>query len=590
MRNFFASLRALPFVFFLLSPIARTETVTITADRDNTIFQNSSGLSNGIGNQLIIGKLGTRIAIADNLKVRRALIFFDIASDANIPAGATINSAIITVRVRRSAPGSGNVPVGLHRVLANWGEGNSQNNIDLIDDGLGAPAQTGDATWTQTFFDTQSWSTPGGDFNPTPSATESIGGTGFRTWNSSNHQDLVSDVRDWFGSPATNFGWLIKLQNETSTQTARQLDSRESTTLSNRPMLTIDFTPESAMPSAVCQATTVNVGATGSATITGTDVDGGSAGTNISLSVSPGSFTCGDIGDNTVTLTVSDDTGNTSSCSTIVSVIDTVAPTISNCPQDGFSVVNDGVGNTAAIAAWLASFAAMDTCGALALSNNYDSSTSVVFDCGNTGSGTVTFTASDNSSNTSACMATLHVIDGSKPDCNSNGFPDDCEIIRGLVSDNNSNNIPDDCEDTITVITLQPRWNLIGVSVTMDSTSRAALNSMTDQTIWSWDARQQVFVPTSTISPGAGYWYFYPSTAQQTVTVTGTSALTQPVPLEKGWNLFAAFSIRQNLPDPKVDGLVWQWGDDAYSIADELRRGNGYWFYSRIPDNDIFSD
>src|SRR5690606_32797814 len=61
-------------------------------------------------------------------------------------------------------------------------------------------------------------------------------------------------------------------------------------------------------PTAVCQAFTAQLDATGNVTITGADVDGGSSDACgiASLSVSPSAFTCANIGANTVTLTVTD--------------------------------------------------------------------------------------------------------------------------------------------------------------------------------------------------------------------------------------------------------------------------------------------
>ena len=45
-----------------------------------------------------------------------------------------------------------------------------------------------------------------------------------------------------------------------------------------------------------------------------------------SLSVNPSSFTCANVGANTVTLTVTDVNGNASTCTSIVTVQDNVAP------------------------------------------------------------------------------------------------------------------------------------------------------------------------------------------------------------------------------------------------------------------------
>ena len=74
-----------------------------------------------------------------------------------------------------------------------------------------------DATWIHRFYDGSSkppppnpnhWTTPGGDFNPTASASRSVGANGSYTWGST--AQLAADVQSWLDNPASNFGWLVK--------------------------------------------------------------------------------------------------------------------------------------------------------------------------------------------------------------------------------------------------------------------------------------------------------------------------------------------------------------------------------------------
>ena len=60
------------------------------------------------------------------------------------------------------------------------------------------------------------------------------------------------------------------------------------------------------------------------------------------LTIANTAFTCADLGDNTVTLTQTDGSSNTSSCDAVVTVEDNVNP-IANC-QD-FSINLDASGN-----------------------------------------------------------------------------------------------------------------------------------------------------------------------------------------------------------------------------------------------------
>lgn len=76
------------------------------------------------------------------------------------------------------------------------------------------------------------------------------------------------------------------------------------------------------LPTASCKPVTITL-SNGAATITPTDIDNGSSdecGT-VTLSVSQSQFDCSDIGENNVTLTVMDATGNTSTCVAVVTVI-----------------------------------------------------------------------------------------------------------------------------------------------------------------------------------------------------------------------------------------------------------------------------
>src|SRR5690554_1340900 len=88
-------------------------------------------------------------------------------------------------------------------------------------------------------------------------------------------------------------------------------------------------------PTAVCQNITIQLDASGNATITAAEVDGGSTdncGID-AMSISKSSFTCADIGENNVTLTVTDAFGNEDTCVAVVTVEDSIAPVIT-CPAD----------------------------------------------------------------------------------------------------------------------------------------------------------------------------------------------------------------------------------------------------------------
>ena len=148
--------------------------------------------------------------------------------------------------------------------------------------------------------------------------------------------------------------------------------------------------------------------ATGNATISATDVDGGSSDNCAiaSMSVDPSSFTCAEEGANTVTLTVTDVNGNVSTCTATVTVENNVAPNVF-C-QD-ITVYLDGSGNVGIIADDV-NGGSNASCGLASLTVTPDA-----FDCSNIGPNTVTLTAVDNSGNSSTCTAVVTVLDTVNP-------------------------------------------------------------------------------------------------------------------------------------------------------------------------------
>lgn len=210
------------------SGVVLADVVSLTSDHDATLYEDPSGaLANGSGQGFFAG---TNLFAGT---IRRGLVSFDVAGA--LPAGSTILSATITLNMSRTVALTETVT--LHRALAAWGEGPS---VPFGEGGGGAASQPGDATWLHTVYPGQFWASPGGDFDPTPSASLPIGGLGFYTWGAGG--ELVADVQGWLDAPGSNHGWAV-LGNEAAATTAKRFDSRENITAANRPMLTIEYTP-----------------------------------------------------------------------------------------------------------------------------------------------------------------------------------------------------------------------------------------------------------------------------------------------------------------------------------------------------------
>lgn len=207
---------------------ASAEVAALESARDNTLIETTDGaLSNGAGPVFHVGRTGQKEG-----GLRRGVVGFDLSP---LPEGAIVSSATVTLHLSAS-PGSGSTTIGLHRALADWGEGSSETT-----GGTGAPSQPGDATWLHTFYPTDTWSLEGGDFEPTASAAALVGDTPgeLPEWSSDALRD---DVQQWLDDPASDFGWVL-VGDETVPSTVRRFDSREHAEQAQRPLLTVEFVP-----------------------------------------------------------------------------------------------------------------------------------------------------------------------------------------------------------------------------------------------------------------------------------------------------------------------------------------------------------
>jgi hypothetical protein len=207
--------------------------ISIAAFKDNTLIGDPLGaLSNGGNRGIFVG----RVNAAGLNRIRRAVIAFDLSA---IPAGSTITSVQLRLKMERAASLSGSRATTLHEMLGDWGEGTASDATG--GGGGGAPANPGDATWLDQFKGSDPWTTPGSDFFPTPSASLSIPTTpGFYTFAST--AELVADVQGWLDAPGTNFGWMIR-GDESEARTARRFASRNSPVSGDHPTLLIEFSP-----------------------------------------------------------------------------------------------------------------------------------------------------------------------------------------------------------------------------------------------------------------------------------------------------------------------------------------------------------
>ncbi|WP_310992367.1 M36 family metallopeptidase [Aequorivita marina] len=161
------------------------------------------------------------------------------------------------------------------------------------------------------------------------------------------------------------------------------------------------------LPVAVCQDLTIQLDASGNASITAADVENGSSdncGID-SMSIDTTSFTCADIGANNVTLTVVDENGNSSTCVAVVTVEDAVLPEIT-CPSDQSQ--DPGAGNSYIVPDYFGTgeASATDNCTDPITTTTQDPAPGTSL---TDGTYTVTLTAEDESGNSATCSFELTV-------------------------------------------------------------------------------------------------------------------------------------------------------------------------------------
>ncbi|MCB9341330.1 MAG: HYR domain-containing protein [Lewinellaceae bacterium] len=167
---------------------------------------------------------------------------------------------------------------------------------------------------------------------------------------------------------------------------------------------------DNTQPSVVCKPHTVALDASGMASISTADVfQSGSdnCGTVNQQGVAPSSFTCANLGANTVTLTVNDGNGNTNTCTATVTVQDNTQPTVV-CKNHTVALDANGMASITTADVFQSG---SDNCGTVNQQGVAPSS----FTCANLGANTVTLTVNDGNGNTNTCTATVTVQDNTQP-------------------------------------------------------------------------------------------------------------------------------------------------------------------------------
>lgn len=163
-------------------------------------------------------------------------------------------------------------------------------------------------------------------------------------------------------------------------------------------------------PQPRCQPAKVYLDAGGIASVSVNQIDAGSTdncGPLSSRELNISQFTCADIGQNTIVLTVRDGAGQSNSCSTTVTVLDTIRPVVTCQPA---TIYLDDQG-TASLEPRALLLSTRDNCGGIARQQL----SKQVFSCADLGSQAITLTVTDFQGNQASCSTTVTIRDTIPP-------------------------------------------------------------------------------------------------------------------------------------------------------------------------------
>jgi hypothetical protein len=160
-------------------------------------------------------------------------------------------------------------------------------------------------------------------------------------------------------------------------------------------------------PVAKCKNATAFLDANGAIIVPPSTVDNGSTDNcSFTLSLKPTSFTCANLGANTVTLKATDGSGNTNTCTAILTVKDAMPPT-AICKNP--TIFLNSTGHATLTVADVDNNST-DNCSILSRTLS-----ATMFNCGDLGTQNVFLTLMDGSGNTSSCTASVLVKDNIAP-------------------------------------------------------------------------------------------------------------------------------------------------------------------------------
>ncbi len=172
------------------------------------------------------------------------------------------------------------------------------------------------------------------------------------------------------------------------------------------------------LPSVYVNNISVNLNASGTASITAAQINNGSTDACgiAEITLNKTTFNCSNVGANNVILSVKDNNGNIGTATAVVTVIDAIAPTV---VTQNITVNLNASGNANVTAAQINN-GSTDNCSIASYSLSKTS-----FNCTNVGPNTVTLTVTDASGNINAANAIVTVVG---TDTDGDGVADACDL------------------------------------------------------------------------------------------------------------------------------------------------------------------
>jgi hypothetical protein len=185
------------------------QTLVLSATKDASIFlqnpvTNTTLTDNGSGASDLL-----RVGYVDNGSYYvRTLVAFDLSS---LPKTATIDEVTLSFTMSKAGIKIATDTVLVHKITQQWSEGTTDDLCEYSSDRCHTPGAAivsgGGVTWTSASHGTTVWTTAGGTFASTASASNYSG-----VIPSFSSAGLIADVKAWRDDPTSNNGWLLKLK------------------------------------------------------------------------------------------------------------------------------------------------------------------------------------------------------------------------------------------------------------------------------------------------------------------------------------------------------------------------------------------